>query len=148
MKGTVVQLAVDHALIRPGALSSALLAWRRTDADALVTLPEAPEATEGTLAEAAAAVAERFREAAVGAGGGTMAAGVGVIFLLGLLGAGMGRWNTSIGSVGSTSKGGRGGRSGSTSFITGVISNGPGEVGLVSAVPSSEASSVPSAASC
>ena len=89
------------------------------DADALVTLPEAPEATEGTLAEAAAAVAERFREAAVGAVGGTMAAGVGVIFLLGLLGTdlvavGMGRWKTSIGSVGSTSKGGRGGRSGST----------------------------------
>ena len=80
-----------------------------------MTLPEAPEATEGTLAEADAAVAERFREAAVGADGGTMAAGVDVIFLLGLLGAGMGRWKTSTGSVGSTSKGGRGGRSGSTS---------------------------------
>ena len=69
-------------------------------ADALVTLPEA---TEGTLAETDATVAERFREAAVGAGGGTMDTGVGVIFLLGLLGTdlvavGMGRWKTSTGS--------------------------------------------------
>ena len=89
------------------------------DADALVTLPEAPEATEGTLAEAAAA-AERFRVAMVGAAVGTTGAGVAVIFLLGLLGAGLvvvgkGPWKTSIGSVGSTSKGGRGGRSGSSS---------------------------------
>jgi hypothetical protein len=54
------------------------------DADTLVALREAPEATDGTLAEAAAA-AERFREAVVGMG----ASGVSVIFLFGLLGAGL-----------------------------------------------------------